>query len=156
DFFTRDPTPNEIIAMLLLSVNHGAKGIVAWSFPTTREIVDMTGFLTKVVQGHGFEEFVLGARRENVPVVGGEGMVDAAAWRRGKAMLISVVSTGDRRSASDLMYLDLPGGRHAVRFRNSPLGRVGWRLLPDKRLACPGFWTDGMWGVLLEVDLSDD
>ncbi|PWY86781.1 hypothetical protein BO70DRAFT_427783 [Aspergillus heteromorphus CBS 117.55] len=52
-FWTRYPTPEEEVVMVMLSVNHGAMGIVMWDFPTSEGIKEVTGELSRVVAGDG-------------------------------------------------------------------------------------------------------
>ncbi|KAL8904200.1 MAG: hypothetical protein Q9207_003437, partial [Kuettlingeria erythrocarpa] len=42
DYWTRTPSPEEVVAMALLSINHGATGIVMSNFPTEDEIIEGT------------------------------------------------------------------------------------------------------------------
>ncbi|KAI4183262.1 MAG: hypothetical protein LQ346_006387, partial [Caloplaca aetnensis] len=80
DFWTRTPTPEEVVAMALLSINHGATGIVMWTFPTADEIVEGTSKFSKVVTGEEFRRFVPRATGQACKVVwegAVEGKVDA-------------------------------------------------------------------------------
>lgn len=124
DFWLRAPTGDEVIAMTLLAINHGARGIVGWLFPTTSEIQAITSlFAQKVMETGasklfgGLGKFVLNAKPMQVdvklpdglpvdlPVNGSVGWdphhgwyqspVEATAWRVGSEFLISVVNSGD-------------------------------------------------------------
>ncbi|KAL8691390.1 MAG: hypothetical protein Q9218_003384, partial [Villophora microphyllina] len=53
DFWQRAPTPKEIIAMTLLAINHGARGILGWQFPTTPEIQEITRLFALTVMETG-------------------------------------------------------------------------------------------------------
>ncbi|KAL8659117.1 MAG: hypothetical protein Q9202_007270 [Teloschistes flavicans] len=124
DFWLRAPTGDEVIAMTLLAINHGARGIVGWLFPTTSEIQAITSlFAQKVMETGaskrfgGLGKFVLNAKPMQVDVKLPDGLpvdlpvngsvrwdphhgwyqspVEATAWRVGSEFLISVVNSGD-------------------------------------------------------------
>ncbi|KAF2014019.1 hypothetical protein BU24DRAFT_314236, partial [Aaosphaeria arxii CBS 175.79] len=97
-FWTRWPTGREELVMAMLRVVHGAKGIVAWIYPTSGEIEDATAGLARVFDGGGggkgeedVAAFVLGAKRTMLVVEGGDGLVDAAAWIKGSVALVAYV-----------------------------------------------------------------
>lgn len=90
EYWTRPPTGAEEVVMDALFVNHGAKGLVAWDWPTTAELADATSALGKVLTGDEVTSFLLGAQPVGLDVESG-GDVDAAGWRVGGKMLVSVV-----------------------------------------------------------------
>ncbi|KAK8182839.1 hypothetical protein BC567DRAFT_207300 [Phyllosticta citribraziliensis] len=90
-FWSRYPTDAEEAVMALLSVNHGATGIVAWDWPTQPDIVTVTAGLAKALTAADVADLLLAARAAPLVVTGRE-RVDAAAWRVGGKMLVSVVS----------------------------------------------------------------
>ncbi|KAJ5945797.1 hypothetical protein N7454_002636 [Penicillium verhagenii] len=50
-FWTRYPTAAEEVTMTMLSLNHNAKGIVMWDWPTTVELANVTSALSRVLVG---------------------------------------------------------------------------------------------------------
>ncbi|KAF2752884.1 hypothetical protein EJ05DRAFT_458687, partial [Pseudovirgaria hyperparasitica] len=46
-YWPRYPRADEEVVLVMLGVNHGAKGVSAWSFPTTGELRDVTGALAR-------------------------------------------------------------------------------------------------------------
>ena len=125
EFWTRVPTQAEEAAMDFLSVNHGAKGLVAWKWPTTPELQDVTSDVAKVLTDEAVVKFTLGARLVRLDVTDAAGrasrLVDAAAWRVGSKMLISVVNTEMGQSGqgypsfalTEALHLKLPSGVRA-------------------------------------------
>ncbi|EKG12682.1 Glycoside hydrolase subgroup catalytic core [Macrophomina phaseolina MS6] len=92
-FWARYPTAGEEAVMAVLSINHGAKGIVAWTWPTQPDLADVTSKLAGVLTGGDVSATLLGAKTEALEVTGRE-RVDASAWVLESAgkMLVSVVS----------------------------------------------------------------
>ncbi|KAI4104472.1 MAG: hypothetical protein L6R37_003215 [Teloschistes peruensis] len=119
DFWLRAPTADEVIAMTLLAINHGARGIVGWQFPTTPEIQAVTTLFAHKVTGTGavkrfggLGKFVLGAKGFSVfpadvklPADAPVGWhphpgiyqdpVEGKAWPVGSELLLIVVNSGD-------------------------------------------------------------
>ncbi|KAL8760684.1 MAG: hypothetical protein Q9194_007775, partial [Teloschistes cf. exilis] len=119
DFWLRAPTADEIIAMTLLAISHGARGIAGWQFPTTPEIQAVTTLFAHKVMGTGavkrfggLGKFVLGAKGFSVfpadvklPAGAPVGWhphpgiyqdpVEGKAWPVGSELLLIVVNSGD-------------------------------------------------------------
>lgn len=109
-FWGRFPTREEEAVMGILRMNHGAKGIVAWIYPTSEDIEEVTGELARVVTSKEVTRFTLGAKRvEGLKIVGGEGLVDATAWVIQDAILLSVVHVGYEESEKSVEIV-LPVG----------------------------------------------
>ncbi|KAL8949255.1 MAG: hypothetical protein Q9222_004629, partial [Ikaeria aurantiellina] len=96
DFWLTTPTADQVAAMVLLAINHGARGIVGWLFPTDPAIEDVTSRLSTLVldPNEGMAKYLLGGGTE-VSILGSfEGSTDAKAWRmegKGGDVLVSVV-----------------------------------------------------------------
>ena len=88
-FWVRYPTAEEETVMTLLSINHNAKGIVMWDYPTTSDLENVTSSLSKMLTAPQVASFVLGAKTTALSVTG-ESRVDAAGWIVGDQMLVSV------------------------------------------------------------------
>lgn len=88
--------------MILLSLNHGAKGVVMWLFPTAGEIVGVASKFSKIVLAReGLGAFVSVAQAMAVPVSGAES-VDAAMWRVGNRMMVTAVNAGEERVQGEI------------------------------------------------------
>lgn len=95
EYWARPPTQKEEVVMAMLFVNHGAKGIVAWNFPTTKELAEVTAGLAKVLSADDVTKLLLGAKPVVLGVEGqGRGDLDVVAWKVGGKMLISIVYVG--------------------------------------------------------------
>jgi hypothetical protein len=93
-FWGRFPTREEEAIMGILRLNHGAKGIVAWIYPTSEDIEDVTSELARVLASEDVTRFTLGAKRSNLATVGGGGLVDATAWVLDDEVLLSYAYVG--------------------------------------------------------------
>ncbi|KAL8800600.1 MAG: hypothetical protein Q9182_005062 [Xanthomendoza sp. 2 TL-2023] len=148
DFWTRTPTPSEIVAMVLLSVNHGATGVIMWLFPTAEAIEGAASrFGLEVLWKGGLGKFVVGARGERVGVVGDEGGrvengVDAVMWRLGRVGMLSVVFLGEEGVSGDVR-LEFGEGVRIKGVGRMLWGRGGWRVDEGGRV----FMRRGMEGV---------
>lgn len=90
-FWTRYPTADEEVTMTMLSVNHNAKGIVMWDWPTNAELGNVTNRLSRVLASQEVAGFVLGAPTVSLEV-SGHSKIDVASWRVGDRLLVSVLS----------------------------------------------------------------
>lgn len=132
DFWKQTPTPEQEVAMTMLSINHGAKGIIMWTFPTTPALTDVTSRLAKVLTTGTCVRYLLGAE-----LMGGlstDGTVgtqvdtiDASAWSLGDSMLVSIVNSA-YEDAVGLITLDLPNGFIATNIENVLWGDGAWIL----------------------------
>ena len=90
----RRPSPREEVAMTVLAVNHGAKGSVAWVWPTPGEYVRPTSSLAKIFTTPQITGYILGADRFQGLHVEGTKDLDVAAWIIPKqGVFISIVNT---------------------------------------------------------------
>ena len=124
-FWTRIPDADEEAVMVLLRVNHGARGMVAWTWPTTNELANATSKLAGTLTNGGVVGFTLGENGGPVSldVQGGNGMVDAAAWEGDGKMLVSIVST-DYDAIEGQVTVSLPTQVSTV--GDSCWGSGGW------------------------------
>ncbi|KAF2729931.1 hypothetical protein EJ04DRAFT_580287 [Polyplosphaeria fusca] len=93
-FWSRWATGAEEAVMQVLRVNHGAKGVVGWIYPTSEEIEGVTGELARALTTEEGTGFLLKGERRVMEVYQGDGLVDAVAWIRGGEALVSIVYQG--------------------------------------------------------------
>lgn len=93
DYWFRDPTPAEEVAMNALAFNHGAKSILSWVWPASEALGEVHGqFAEKVARGVVRDMIVLG-KPEEVKMKCSE-VLDVAFWRGDGEVLLSVVNGG--------------------------------------------------------------
>ena len=135
--------------MTMLSINHGAKGIIMWTFPTTPELTNWTSQFAKAIETP-IASFVL--RADILPrlTVKGAPTVDASAWIIGDWMLLSIINPSHEDVVGPVVLV-LPAG-----FRSNgmivPAWGEGKGWLPVsysqggfnqlKRTGLPGFNVD--------------
>jgi hypothetical protein len=117
-FWSRYPTPEEEIVMNMLFINHGAKGIAMWNYPTEPGIANITSALSKVLTSSTITSFLVGSFTTALEVTG-LGRVDVASWTVGKSMLVSVVNKNYIESPEANVTLALPGSVAGI-------GQVVW------------------------------
>lgn len=111
-FWHRYPTPAEEVTMTMLSLNHNAKGIVMWDYPTTTALSQETSKLSRVLASEEIARFLLGAL--TVPLqVEGHSKMDAAGWKVGNRMLVSILSL-QTPSWNSAVTVKLPPGARAI------------------------------------------
>ncbi|KAJ5246196.1 hypothetical protein N7468_001179 [Penicillium chermesinum] len=141
EFWTRKPTGAEEVSMTMLSLNHNAKGIVMWDWPTSAELAATTHDLSRVLVGDEIVRFVLGAH--TLPLsVQGHSKIDAAGWKVGDEVLVSILSL-QTPDWDDVVTVELPRGAKVV--LKVVLGKGEWKLV-DGHLVKKG-------GHGLETDL---
>lgn len=99
--------------MNVLSVNHNAKAVVMWAYPTTDVLADVTSRLAKVLTRDDVAGLVLGAEVQAVEVAG-QKRVDAAIWTVGNKTLLSVVNL-KYEGSEESVRLTLPVAVKGVR-----------------------------------------
>lgn len=77
--------------MNMLFINHGAKGIAMWSYPTEPGLINVTSAMSKALTSSTVTPYLLGAFPVALDVMG-VARVDATAWSLGNSTLISVVN----------------------------------------------------------------
>lgn len=108
-FWGRYPSPEEEAVMALLRINHGAKGIVAWSYPTSPALELATSELAQLVTNPEITKYLLGGRLiENITINNNvDPLIDASAWLLKNSMLLIYVYSGYEKYNKDL-YITMP------------------------------------------------
>jgi hypothetical protein len=121
-YWARDPTAEEEWVMVLLAVNHGAKGVISWVYPAAEGLVEAHGRLAKVLTVEPVVDYVVGGGRARKVDVGVDG-VDVAVWEREGSMLVSVANGGG--NVKGLVTVPVP---RAERVEGKPWGGLEWTL----------------------------
>ena len=111
--------------MTMLSINHGAKGIIMWTFPTTPDLTTVTSRLAKVLTGR-CAGYLLGAELIGGLRINGAETIDASAWKFSESVLVSIVNFAYEDTAGPVA-LDLPAGTTATGVKEVLWGDGGWR-----------------------------
>lgn len=77
--------------MTMLSINHGATGIIMWTFPTTPDLLNVTSALAALLADK-CADLLLGARLSSGLTINGAPEADVAFWENENEMLLSIVN----------------------------------------------------------------
>ena len=130
EMYWRRPSSEEIVAMNMIAINHGAKGSVAWMWPTSEELIRPTSSLARVLTDPDVVRYTLGADliRKGFDVKGTT-LLDVAAWIvPNQGMLVSVVNTAHediREGISIVLPIDRTETTETEKIW---LGDSGWQL----------------------------
>jgi ABC-type uncharacterized transport system permease subunit len=105
--------------MNMLFVNHGAKGIAMWDYPTEPDLANITSALSKTLTSANVSSFLLGSFVSALDVEG-ISRVDAASWMVGNQMMVSVVNKNYVGSPLANVSIALPGA--------ASIGKVAWGI----------------------------
>lgn len=149
-FWTRYPTAAEEVVMTMLSINHGAKGIVMWDYPTTAELLHVTDQLAAVLTGDAVTTFLLETPRTQTLQVTGASRVDAAAWigTDGKQLLLSVVNL-NYGQLTGTIEVKLPDGVKVDSVVETLWGDLVWNVQAEDSV----YSADGMLGLQVSLVL---
>ena len=135
--------------MVMLSINHNAKGIVAWDYPAAPSLEKAMSELARVITVSDVTGMLLGANAVAL-TVRSQRKVDAAAWVVGEKMLVSIINLKYEDSSGESVKIDLP--KNAGSITESVWGSNKWSLNGNV------LSKDGLSGLevdLLILDLTD-
>ncbi|RJE22695.1 hypothetical protein PHISCL_04956 [Aspergillus sclerotialis] len=141
-YWRRAPTTKEELVMTMLSINHNAKGIVMWVYPTNPYLINVTSDLSQVLVTLEVARFLLGAPTVALEVSGHQ-RIDTAGWMVDNRMLVSIVYLEYSTLPSQVEVILPPGARSISRVL---WGSHGWIVSRGRLLK-----NDGLDG--LETDL---
>lgn len=126
-FWKRYPTAAEEVTMTLLSIQHGALGIVMWDFPTTPEILHITNRLAPILTNATIANFFLTTSRvalepKDPDRKNGQENVEAVVWMGEEWLLVLVLNLGYGNLGGEIL-IGLPEG---VRVDQGRLAETLW------------------------------
>lgn len=129
-YWSRDPTPEETWAMMCLSFNHRAKGIMSWVFPTSPELRMAYSKFARMVAVPPVSIFLLASEPSPIKLTSYP-MLDIAYWIHGSQMLVGIVNQ-NYESIDNTITIPLP--KVMSRIVGQPWGSLGWGLGPNRTL----------------------
>ncbi|KAF4781637.1 hypothetical protein HER10_EVM0001418 [Colletotrichum scovillei] len=150
-FWSRYPTAEEEVVMTVLSVNHGAKGIVMWNYPATPELEGLTSKLAGVFTNEAAVGFLLGTQRTQDLAVEGAKRVDAAVWvdEAKKQVLVSVVNLSYDEISGEIRVV-LPDDVEVGEVVEVLWGDIAWEMGDGGLVA-----TEGLLGLQTSVFIAE-
>ena len=134
--------------MTMLSINHGAKGIIMWTFPTTPELVNVTSALAELLTNK-CADLLLGADLSSGLAVDGAPAADVSVWENGQRMLLSIVNPS-YEDAVGLVEFQLPINvtAHSI---TSLWGENQWKAVDDGAGYIRSLQKTGLSGLSVHV-----
>ena len=136
DYWPRLPSAAEVVNMMMLSVNHGAKGITYWLYPSTDDVNIASGAFGKTLDAKPTIDYLFGTEPVRTLKVKGSAGVDASAWVLDGNVLVGIAN-GLYTNSSDEVAVVLPDGLNVTSVDKLLYGEVGWSL-KDGNLAKTG------------------
>lgn len=93
DYWFRDPTVLEEVAMNALAFNHHVKSIISWVWPTSDDLAQIHGKFATVVTKAPVRDFIVLGQAQQLDVPAIE-VLDVAYWELGNEVFLSVVNGG--------------------------------------------------------------
>ncbi|KAH7348501.1 hypothetical protein BKA65DRAFT_261432 [Rhexocercosporidium sp. MPI-PUGE-AT-0058] len=113
DYWKSIPSVAEVENMMMLAINHNAKGLTYWIYPSTSEVNVGSGELGKNFQSQTGMGFLFGTNAiKGLPVVG-EPLVDASAWIVDGKMMVGIAS-GEYADFTSTVTIMLPASAASV------------------------------------------
>ncbi|POS85869.1 hypothetical protein EPUL_003253 [Erysiphe pulchra] len=128
DYWSRQPSTEEVINMAMLSLNHDAKGITYWLY-TNPDDQGVKGAQTvaNLLKNYEITKFFMGTLAiKNLPVEG-HSLIDVSAWPLGDQLLISIVSISSTDFASEIKII-LPTNITVMQILQQPYGNSHFTL----------------------------
>lgn len=140
-YWDRYPTIDETWVMNSLALNHGAKGVMLWIFPSLDDLNDANSQQAKVVTVDPVRGFLTGSNPVSIHVPN-QRLLDVAYWLVGSQVLVSVVNLQYVDSkveiAIPLPFVDSVSSG-TMHIASTPWGRVEWTLSStENRLTVKG------------------
>lgn len=146
-YWPRLPTADETYAMNVLSINHGAKGIISWSFPQSGSLSQAHATQARVFTKTPVLHFLLGTQPVKIEVRDHD-LLDVAYWIVGDQAMIGI-SNLDYADTSSMIFIVLPF--KASSLQSQPWGSLEWVMDSDDTLSAPSL--PGLATSLVILDL---
>ncbi|RAL64199.1 hypothetical protein DID88_002091 [Monilinia fructigena] len=125
-YWQKTPSAEEVEVMMMLSVNHDAKGITYWIYPSTDSVNVGSGVLGKVLQSEPAIDFLFGT---NAIKGLGSGQLDVSVWILEDQMMVGIVN-GDYVDSNNETTINLPA--YVMSINQSLYGGSNWAVSGGK------------------------
>ncbi|KAH8653165.1 hypothetical protein BGZ60DRAFT_419646 [Tricladium varicosporioides] len=137
DYWPGMPTREEVENMMMLSINHGAKGLSYWIYPSTPSVNTGAGILGSILQHHPAIDFIFGTDPvRGLKVEGGN--ADASSWvletaTKEKEMMVGIANS-DYADSNTTIKFQIPVVARYVTIEKVLYGSTEWRIEGGKLL----------------------
>lgn len=122
EYWPRLPTVIEAWSMNGIALNHGAKSLYMWTYPTDQSLITAHAEYSNVITANPVLSFLVGAQPTRVPV-SAYPMLDIAYWTVGTQTLVSFVN-GYNYTLNGLITVNVPFA--AKSLKSQPFGSMNW------------------------------
>ncbi|CRG91005.1 hypothetical protein PISL3812_08053 [Talaromyces islandicus] len=123
-YWDRNPTEDETWVMNQLSLNHGAKSIMMWTFPTLDHLATANSLQSKVITKSPVLDLLTGTQPQPLSIPGHQ-LLDVAYWIVGNQALVSIVNLDYAETSSEI---SIQLSFDAAAISSTPWGSVDWKL----------------------------
>jgi len=149
-YWSRDPTPEEMWAMMVLSFNHGAKALMSWTFPASSALEQAHAEIARVATVAPVSTFLMGAEPVKI-TVGGRPPLYVAYWVVGKQVMVGVADL-DHVDHNSTVTVDLP--MSVIGLAAHPWGTLSWSV-SDEALSVHGLPALATGFLILNISLMN-
>jgi hypothetical protein len=142
------PSEAEFLVMMILSINHNAKGLSSWWYPSSEPLQTIMGTIGKILQASPVIDFVYGTNPvSKLPVKNGP-LLDVSSWTIGSQMMVGIAN-GIVVSTNQEVTITLPG--KVASINATIYGNSGWAV-SDGKLQKKGL--EGLEADILIVNIA--
>ncbi|KAF7329724.1 hypothetical protein MKEN_00235700 [Mycena kentingensis (nom. inval.)] len=124
EFWTRVPTAREFVAQVILSVNHGARGIMPWIDPTSEDIKTAASSLSTMLNSPNVKRVIFNPKVSFTRVVSSR--IDVGIWAIGGTRFLMATNLNDEPGTIAVPWLRGEGLKelldYGARVRNVKSG----------------------------------
>jgi hypothetical protein len=125
-YWSRDPTTDETWAMILLSFNHAAKGVMSWVFPPTQTLSKAHAAFAKVATKSPVSTLLLSA--EPTAITADDQLLDVSYWTLGDQLMVGLVNLAYVGSSKPVSF-QLPV--NVSKISTQPWGSLSWSIVNE-------------------------
>lgn len=126
NYWFRDPTQAEEVAMNALAFNHHAKSIISWVWPTSDALAEIHGLYAAKMTTSPVRDFIVLGKPNKIKMRCNE-VLDAAYWKDGDQVLVNVVN-GGYEQINKSFRIPLPGSILAKEVKTVVWGNGTWSV----------------------------
>lgn len=125
-YWAVEPSAAEVEVMAMLAINHNAKGLSGWIYPSTAPVNNATGLMENVLASEPVINFLFGA---NALGLERGGTFDVAAWIVGNQMMVGIANANYQASGAEVS-ITLP--KKAGLLSKVVWGDKDWKVEDDR------------------------
>lgn len=115
DYWLRQPSSNEVVNMVMLALNHDAKGITYWLY-TNPNSTDLVGIksIASVLRRPYIIKFLFGTMAIKRLPYSGATNIDVSAWVVGNQMMVGIAAVSSSFDPDTLVTITIPHAANSI------------------------------------------